>query len=487
MSVYPDHMHAPALDAPVVHLARPHRPVLVAGTLRELAGPTGGPGRAAAAAVVGPAARVRPGQPTMLAWMYENVLREAIRVERAAGLPARAHPGPGVAAAESAPRRARRLGGPAPALRPPVTDPSTGTSPGSRSRSPPNTASSSAAASPGWSTAWSTGPPRTSTCSPTPPAGCAAAAGEVDRGADRGRLPGGPRGRRRTVRRHGRRHPGVPGRRAGPGAAADPVPPRPAPGAGGDGRRAGHAPRRPGRHQGRGAGRTGARCATTSTSPPRWSAIPLPRVLELAARRRPRHRPGRTSPTPAATWTGSTTPGSPLYGLGNAEITELRHRSANWPRRRPGAAFSIDWLDHADRPPARVTADPDAVFDAFRPGPASRASTLYPHQEEALHRARHRGERDPQHADRLRQEPGRDRRALRRPGRAAAPPSTPRRSRRWCRRSSSPCARSSAPSNVGMLTGDAASTPTRRSSAAPPRSWPTSRCARARTPTSARS
>ena len=34
--------------------------------------------------------------------------------------------------------------------------------------------------------------------------------------------------------------------------------------------------------------------------------------------------------------------------------------------------------------------------------------------------------------------------------------------------------------NVGMVTGDARSTPTRRSSAAPPRSWPTSRCARAR-------
>ena len=40
--------------------------------------------------------------------------------------------------------------------------------------------------------------------------------------------------------------------------------------------------------------------------------------------------------------------------------------------------------------------------------------------------------------------------------------------------------------NVGMLTGDAAVNPQARSSAAPPRCWPTSRCARAPTPTSAR-
>ncbi len=40
--------------------------------------------------------------------------------------------------------------------------------------------------------------------------------------------------------------------------------------------------------------------------------------------------------------------------------------------------------------------------------------------------------------------------------------------------------------NVGMLTGDARSTRTRRSSAVRPRSWRTSRCARARTRTSAR-
>ncbi|MET8153108.1 hypothetical protein ACIBSW_23360 [Actinoplanes sp. NPDC049668] len=69
---------APAAPAP--HLARPHRPVVVAGTLGELAGPRHG--------IVELPLRLwwnpHPfdlDQPTMLAWMYENVLREAVRVE----------------------------------------------------------------------------------------------------------------------------------------------------------------------------------------------------------------------------------------------------------------------------------------------------------------------------------------------------------------------------------------------------------------------
>ena len=67
------------LDA--VPLARPHRPVLVAGTLDELAGPTGGLVELPLRLWWGPQRAFDLAEPTMLAWMYENVLREAIRVE----------------------------------------------------------------------------------------------------------------------------------------------------------------------------------------------------------------------------------------------------------------------------------------------------------------------------------------------------------------------------------------------------------------------
>ncbi|MBU2665577.1 hypothetical protein KOI35_18875 [Actinoplanes bogorensis] len=64
-----------------VHLARPHRPVLVAGTLTELRGPTSGFVELPLRLWWGPQRAFDLSEPTMLTWMYENVLREAIRVE----------------------------------------------------------------------------------------------------------------------------------------------------------------------------------------------------------------------------------------------------------------------------------------------------------------------------------------------------------------------------------------------------------------------
>jgi hypothetical protein len=74
-------MTATISDAPVVHLARPHRPVLVAGTLDELGGPTSGPVELPLRLWWNPQRVFDLDHPTMLAWMYENVLREAIRVD----------------------------------------------------------------------------------------------------------------------------------------------------------------------------------------------------------------------------------------------------------------------------------------------------------------------------------------------------------------------------------------------------------------------
>ena len=79
MSVYADRMYAPTRDA--VHLARPHRPVLVAGTLGELTGPTRGVVELPLRLWWNPHRAFDLGQPTMLTWMYENVLRESIRVD----------------------------------------------------------------------------------------------------------------------------------------------------------------------------------------------------------------------------------------------------------------------------------------------------------------------------------------------------------------------------------------------------------------------
>jgi hypothetical protein len=74
-------MPATAHDAPVVHLARPHRPVLVAGTLRELAGPERGLVELPLRLWWNPHRTFDLDQATMLLWMYENVLREAIHVD----------------------------------------------------------------------------------------------------------------------------------------------------------------------------------------------------------------------------------------------------------------------------------------------------------------------------------------------------------------------------------------------------------------------
>jgi hypothetical protein len=74
-------MPATAHDAPVVHLARPHRPVLVAGTLRELTGPERGLVELPLRLWWNPHRTFDLDQPTMLQWMYENVLREALHVD----------------------------------------------------------------------------------------------------------------------------------------------------------------------------------------------------------------------------------------------------------------------------------------------------------------------------------------------------------------------------------------------------------------------
>ena len=67
--------------ASVKHLARPHRPVVVAGTLGELRGPTGGLVELPLRLWWNPERVFDLGQHTMLLWMYENVLREAIRID----------------------------------------------------------------------------------------------------------------------------------------------------------------------------------------------------------------------------------------------------------------------------------------------------------------------------------------------------------------------------------------------------------------------
>lgn len=74
-------MSTRTLDAPVVHLARPHRPVLVAGILGELTGPTHGLVELPLRLWWNPQRTFDLGEHTMLLWMYENVLREAVRVD----------------------------------------------------------------------------------------------------------------------------------------------------------------------------------------------------------------------------------------------------------------------------------------------------------------------------------------------------------------------------------------------------------------------
>jgi hypothetical protein len=74
-------MPTTAPDAPAVHLARPYRPVLVAGTLRELTGPDHGPVELPLRLWWNPQRTFDLDRPDSLHWMYENVLREAVRVD----------------------------------------------------------------------------------------------------------------------------------------------------------------------------------------------------------------------------------------------------------------------------------------------------------------------------------------------------------------------------------------------------------------------
>jgi hypothetical protein len=70
------------LEVPAARpLARPHRPVLVTGTLRELVGPHRGLVELPQRLWWNPQRVFDLEQRTMLLWMYENVLREAIRAD----------------------------------------------------------------------------------------------------------------------------------------------------------------------------------------------------------------------------------------------------------------------------------------------------------------------------------------------------------------------------------------------------------------------
>jgi hypothetical protein len=70
-----------AATAPELHLARPYRPVLVAGTLGELTGPEHGPVELPLRLWWNPRRQWDLDDPDSLRWMYENVLREAVRID----------------------------------------------------------------------------------------------------------------------------------------------------------------------------------------------------------------------------------------------------------------------------------------------------------------------------------------------------------------------------------------------------------------------
>jgi hypothetical protein len=67
------------MSASTVPLARPHRPALVAATLGELTGPHRGVVELPLRLWWNPHRAFDLGRHTMLLWMYENVLREAVR------------------------------------------------------------------------------------------------------------------------------------------------------------------------------------------------------------------------------------------------------------------------------------------------------------------------------------------------------------------------------------------------------------------------
>jgi hypothetical protein len=63
----------------VIYLARPDRPVLVTDSLEELTGPEHGVVELPQRLMWNPNRRFDLDDPDLLLWMYENVLREAIR------------------------------------------------------------------------------------------------------------------------------------------------------------------------------------------------------------------------------------------------------------------------------------------------------------------------------------------------------------------------------------------------------------------------
>jgi hypothetical protein len=65
----------------VVHLSRPGRPAVVAATLEELAGPGDGVVELPQRLMWNPDRTFDLDDPDQLRWMYENVLREAIRID----------------------------------------------------------------------------------------------------------------------------------------------------------------------------------------------------------------------------------------------------------------------------------------------------------------------------------------------------------------------------------------------------------------------
>jgi len=66
---------------PVAYLARPHRPALVAKTLDELRGPVRGVVELPQRLMWNPQRAFDLDHHDLLLWMYENVLREAIRAD----------------------------------------------------------------------------------------------------------------------------------------------------------------------------------------------------------------------------------------------------------------------------------------------------------------------------------------------------------------------------------------------------------------------
>ncbi|MDG4786981.1 hypothetical protein O7626_13755 [Micromonospora sp. WMMD1102] len=71
--------YAAAVGTGVVHLARPGRPAVVTPTVAELTGPTRGTVILPLRLMWGPERDFDLDDPDQLLWMYENVLREAVR------------------------------------------------------------------------------------------------------------------------------------------------------------------------------------------------------------------------------------------------------------------------------------------------------------------------------------------------------------------------------------------------------------------------